>query len=148
MSLEFFELLEKIEKPEVKTEIVTIFSNDYTFAKIGQIIKEDFYLGVDFSTVVNMFKYYGIQVGYGKDLFEMIHLLETSTGKDEEKYERLRKPKITTDKKLLLLMTTMRSKSKHHRYVFLKDLFLSCNKIQFEWVMKIICNPESVGCLL
>ena len=126
--------------------MIVLFNNNYTFAKLCQVIKKGNIYMTDFSTVTAMFNYFDVKIGYGEDLFEKIQDLKSMW--EQSKYIRGRNPKVSVDKKLLYLLTTAKIQAKHKKYYFLREIFLECDRIQFKWVMKLICSPENVEVLL
>ncbi len=147
MSLDFFEALERIESVPVRKRLVDVFSNNYTFAKLVQIISRRDRFNTNFSTIIDMFNYFDISVSYGEDLFELskkLKMVDVNRVIVGEKYRRTREPEVSPDKNLLFLLSTVDHQNKHRKYKFLKRLLEQCNKTEFKWVMKIICSPAKV----
>ncbi len=143
MSLRFFELLEKLGEKEDKCKLNKIFRKDFVFAKLCHVVTGQIYSTMDLTTVVNMFKYFGIRLNYGEDLYDVAQKLR-GTVKKVVGYIRGRDPEVTSDKALLYLVTTLRGKSKHERYFYMRKLFLQCDRIEFKWVIKIMCSSSMI----
>ncbi len=140
MSIKFFELLERIEKPETRHKLIFLFSNDYYFAKISQLIREG-EVRINFTEVVNMFSYYGQSIQYGEDWFEKISLLRDRHPPQNQKKKRI-------EPMLLYLISVGGRKFKGDKYKLIKELMTHCDELEFRWVVKILCSAQMVRGLL
>ena len=135
MSLKYFELLENIE-PSGRKRLLELFNSDYYFTKFCLMLKEE-KIRIDFSNVVDMFKYYGVQVMYGEDWYEKIQLL-----REEDVFGTWHKKPV--ERKLMSLLTIKARSMKYKKYGYIKDLLSNCDEIEFKWVIKILCSPQIV----
>ena len=147
MSLKYFELLDSVKEEEVSKNLLFLFNYDYAFGKLCQTLTAQKYTGIDFSTIVNAFKYFGIKIDYGENIYYKIEKLKLIEKKED--YKRGREPKISPDKELLYLLSVVGPKaSKHKVYWHIKKVFCLCDEIEFKWALHVLCKSSKVGGLI
>ena len=140
MSLHYFELLEATGSDPVRLQMQENFMANPTFAQLVRIINSDRNYNLSFDTVVDMFKYFNVELNYEDDMFVRTQLLRNVEVEPEFKGPYTKFQTNTPIDKSLLYIMTMQGVNKHKTYYYLKGLLERCDQIEFIWCMRIIGN--------